>query len=64
MLGFMEPIGGKVKSFEIDIEASKKLSDISEVIKVVKETHQGIEYTAYIEGMLDGFEMIERIIKK
>lgn len=64
MLGFMEPIGGKVESFEIDIEASKKLSDISEVIKVVKETHHRIESTDYIDGMLDGFEMIERIIKK
>lgn len=63
-MDFMQGIGGAVTSYKVDIEASKKLNDVEEVIKLVKETHKEIEYTPYIEGLLYGFQMIESIIEK
>ena len=67
-LGFMQPIGGKVISYKVDIDADKKLKDISLVIKEVKDTlnstFAGTTTPEYDKGVKDMAEMIEEIINK
>ena len=62
-MDFMQGIGGAVTSYKVDIEASKKLNDIEEVIKLVKETFS-YQDSPYADGILDFARMIDEIVKK
>ena len=62
-MDFMQGIGGAVTSYKVDIEASKKLNDIEEVIKLVKETFS-CQDSSYADGILDFARMIDEIVKK
>lgn len=61
-LGFMQPIGGKVESYEYDYEASKKLSDLKAVISMMEEVSKTDE--EYSKGVRDAIEVIRKIIEK
>lgn len=64
---FMQGIGGAVTTYEVDIEASRKIADIREVMNLIKETINSCfsgDTPEYDKGVLDTIKTIEEIIEK
>ena len=62
MLGFMQPIGGKVISYKVDIEASKKLDNLKDIIPITEEANCKDE--EYCRGVRETLKTVKEIINK